>query len=494
MLTKLTDVVVANKSYTKYNVPAEEKVDEIVLRVIRQDCPDFLLPISIMEVDDEKEIRYELFEGTRLSFDYDSAKKNMRMRKKDFILLLKNMLLPFKTCGDWFLDYHNILLDPAYILIGRKGYSVKYLYLPIRGYVNTETEVVAFFDRLIKQMEVEDDAHYPLELLRVLSGDNANPMTLLEYILKEDVGTNEGESGGKAVYRAELPQAAESARRAENFRERVGGSQAEEKRERAVEKKADTRFEGAGARPGAAGGAVGAGPGAVGRESARPGVTVKEFGKQDIQGQLQAKLFGDDEEDSRQEKQSKSDKGKTNKGKKENSAKEKSGLFGFLGKNKDTKAEVPVKNQDRPVEQARIERTPEPWQYAEGEDETEVGGAEIDISGILRLELIESKGKGDSCPRMVELDLREGAITVGRLDANGQAHSDYSFDSTVIFISKRQFRVEWIDGQYTIIDLGSRNGTFVNGQVLAPNIRQYLQEGDCIRLSGPSGMINYRVC
>ena len=45
----LTDVVIANKSYTKLTVPAGSQTDQIALRVIRRDCPDFLLPIKVME-------------------------------------------------------------------------------------------------------------------------------------------------------------------------------------------------------------------------------------------------------------------------------------------------------------------------------------------------------------------------------------------------------------------------------------------------------------
>ena len=64
----LTDVVIANKSYTKLTVPAGSQTDQIALRVIRRDCPDFLLPIKVMEIDGELEIRYELLEGVRLSY------------------------------------------------------------------------------------------------------------------------------------------------------------------------------------------------------------------------------------------------------------------------------------------------------------------------------------------------------------------------------------------------------------------------------------------
>ena len=87
----LTDVVIANKSYTKLTVPAGSQTDQIALRVIRRDCPDFLLPIKVMEIDGELEIRYELLEGVRLSY---FPKK---MKKREFIDLFVRLLSPLKS-------------------------------------------------------------------------------------------------------------------------------------------------------------------------------------------------------------------------------------------------------------------------------------------------------------------------------------------------------------------------------------------------------------
>ena len=136
----LTDVVIANKSYTKLTVPAGSQTDQIALRVIRRDCPDFLLPIKVLhnhyckvddEIDGELEIRYELLEGVRLSY---FPKK---MKKREFIDLFVRLLSPFKECSDWFLDYHNFLLDENYILVGKNGGGVKYVYLPAAEYASS---------------------------------------------------------------------------------------------------------------------------------------------------------------------------------------------------------------------------------------------------------------------------------------------------------------------------------------------------------------------
>jgi adenylate cyclase len=45
-------------------------------------------------------------------------------------------------------------------------------------------------------------------------------------------------------------------------------------------------------------------------------------------------------------------------------------------------------------------------------------------------------------------------------------------------VSRRHFEVRWVDGEYILRDVGSSNGTFVNGQ----RVRwAHLQNGDIIR-------------
>lgn len=72
---------------------------------------------------------------------------------------------------------------------------------------------------------------------------------------------------------------------------------------------------------------------------------------------------------------------------------------------------------------------------------TEICAEEQDgDDGTLRLRLVD--GAGYDCPRLVEIDLSQGFATVGRRDKNNQAQSDYSFDASLSFISRRHFRVE----------------------------------------------------
>ena len=438
----LTDVVIANRSYTKLAIAEHETVDEIALKVMKQDCPDFLLPIRTMEIDGEKEIRYEQQEGIRLCYS------SMKMRRRDFLALLGNLLQPFRICDDWFLDYHNILMDANYVLLGRNDRTVKYIYIPVAEYARKDAEIMEFFSNLILKADIQDDSRLCIELLRVLKGDNSNLMTLLDFVTQENGAP------------------------AQSIQEH--SSKATEEVTATDRKEADS--------------------------AARPGQSTGEFGKQDVQEELIVNLF--DEED--EEPAGKKSKRKTARPPKEKpSAREKAkpaksgGLFDiFKGRTAEEHKPPVAGNQgvqeSRPVSFAYPNETVADGTGNMAEDVTEIfteehGGDD----GMLRLRLLD--GAGYDCPKLVEIDLRQGFATVWRRDKNNQAQSDYSFDASLSFISRRHFRVEPEGDHWVIIDLGSGNGTFVNGEVLLPNIRHPLFSGDTVMISAKR-RLTYQVC
>jgi len=70
--------------------------------------------------------------------------------------------------------------------------------------------------------------------------------------------------------------------------------------------------------------------------------------------------------------------------------------------------------------------------------------------------------------------LERGILTIGRSDDCDIILSDRH-------VSRHHARISWIDGRYFVEDLGSKNGTYVNGrEVTAP---QVLEDGDEIQIA-----------
>ena len=77
--------------------------------------------------------------------------------------------------------------------------------------------------------------------------------------------------------------------------------------------------------------------------------------------------------------------------------------------------------------------------------------------------------------------LRQQDSNIGRWDADGGIFPDVDLDTDdpEAKVSRRHARISLHDGQYSIEDLGSTNGTFVNrGRRLKPGESQPLKDGD----------------
>lgn len=471
----LTDVVIANKSYTKLNVTREKTVDNIALKVIKQDCPDFLLPIRTMEIDGELELRYELLEGTRLCYS------SMKMSKSEFVILLKNMLTPFKDCSDWFMDYHNILMDINYIMVGKNDQSIRYVYIPVMEYARHDSEIIDFFCNIIMKVEIEDDTRYAMNLLRILKTDNANLMTLLDYISTDA----EADAAKKAA--APTPQIQTPVKDSQQH----SAADISNKKPFNIQPEKSKNQSGVQANEGNESGAV------------KHEQTPKEFGKQDVEGQLMGNLFGEEEEPSKKSKKEKA--AKPPKQPKPAKEKKEGGLFDiFKGKSKNSESKADAAKESSDVAtnnsgSAQVQNDnnnfiQNDWQnqgsYAGGDATEIVGNDEVYDNNMLRLSLED--GAGFNCPKYIELNLQKGFATVGRYDKSGQAQSDYNFDASLSFISRRHFRVEKAGEQWQIIDIGSANGTLVNGEQLLPNMAYPLHSGDRIMISNKN-RLTYRV-
>lgn len=448
---ELRDDVITNKAYAKLIISDTEALDFIALKVIRQDLPPFLMPIKVFQIDGETELRYEI--GNDLRFQYLSSE----MKKEEFLYLLKALLVPFKECNDWFLDHHNFYLDKNYITVAKDYMDIRYIYIPSSVYAQTDEEILAFFKEFILNINLSDDKTYVLELFRILSMPGATLGGLIQYMEKEGIE--------KAA--PSIPQQKQA------VQQEIQPKPAE------VFPKSDQKE--------------------VCEQMVAKASTEEKFGVNNIQKGLMNDLFGGSEDEPKEKK--KSLKGEKTKKKETAFSEEKKRLFGGIfgnGKNKKEsnmeKAEIKL-----PFPVAKQEKTLEETAYydnfaandvfdatcIEGEDRLQSS------AGRMVLELIEDGGY--QFPKYVELNLEKGYAMVGRYDKSGAAQADYNFAASFSFISRRHFRIEQRNGGYSIMDVGSGNGTFLNGTPLTVNMSYPLQSGDKISISRKQ-RITYQVC
>jgi ribosomal protein L40E len=81
-----------------------------------------------------------------------------------------------------------------------------------------------------------------------------------------------------------------------------------------------------------------------------------------------------------------------------------------------------------------------------------------------------------------EYPLHGTSILIGRQGGGLAVDLDIGFYDPGGYISRNHARVTLAQRRYQITDLGSSNGTYVNGEALTPNIPRLLANGDHIRL------------
>jgi hypothetical protein len=113
-----------------------------------------------------------------------------------------------------------------------------------------------------------------------------------------------------------------------------------------------------------------------------------------------------------------------------------------------------------------------------------------DAEGIKRQTVGDEKGRPPVVAKLIiqrggkvgkEFPISGTESLIGRWDADGGIFPDIDLDQDdpEAKVSRRHARIQFLNNQYLIEDLGSTNGTFVNrGPRLAPGAKQPLKNGD----------------
>ena len=452
----LQDVVISNKACAKITID-ETQLDSIAVKVIKQDTPDFLVPMKMLTIDGEFEVRYDLSSGMRMNYLPE------RMTKQEFLILLESLVKPFVICNDWFLDYHSFYLDWSYITVGDNYSNVKYSYIPNHNYKNSDVVIVEFFKNFILNMNLSDDPMFIMELFRRLNDKNASFFTIREYIANEKKQVKEQPKSSYIPKESEVSEPKVSEPKVSEPKVTKGWGEVLSHKEEKVEEP---------------------------KKTTEPSNPV--FGQQDVQGNLIQNLFGE-EESKKKEEQPKKKSGFSSK------------LLGsFLGGKKSGTENEPVpataQKPKKSFGTSPIQQTPFETQSPVSNrmsmnpeditDITDTPDTNVGNTWVLCLE----DSAGYQVPQYIELDLKTGHATIGRYDKAGSPRADYNFDASLSFISKRHLRIEKNGEMFQIIDLAAeKNGTLLNGKVLAANMAYPVVTGDTITFS-KKHRITYRVC
>lgn len=398
----------------------EKDLDVKALYTIQADQPAFLVPFRYRSIDGQAECTYTLGDLSKLQYRFGTRPP------EEYIDFWEKILQPLLDCGDWFLKPLSFVLDPLQLYTDREGKNICYLYIP------SKRDCVSFAE--LREMVVElsqknsvTDTGLENRALRAIMQD-FQPKTFLQML------------------RASQPKMAAVRSAALTSPAQMPAAPAPTISEAPDRKPEAHALQAAPAR------------------SAEDDIVIdlSGGGAQEVRGAEKKHIFGHRGEKKKAEKPAK-----------------KSGLFG--GK-KDKKSKEIVLGaaaeeiqQASPPKQAPVSAAPV---WTPPAEESEVTQLDEGPGGVC-LRLV-----GDpSLPREIPVNLAPGAVfTIGRFDVSvGRQQSDFEFDKKTKAVSRHHAVIErQSDGSYTVMDLSSAAGTFVDGIRMTPNVPQRLGRGSRI--------------
>ena len=328
----------------------------------------------------------------------------------------EKLLQPLLDCGDWFLKPFSCVLDIQYLYIERDG-AVSYIYVPSKQDCG-DMETLREMAAALAEKNPSTDANLEVKVLRAIMQD-FQPRSFLQLLRKNQPATL-----AKSLVSPQAPADASPSEARQQPQPAAAPAEPEPKQPAPAQDSGDIVIDLSGKKPPKKGG-----------------------------------LFG----------------GKEKKPKKPKKQKQEGGLFSRKKAPEEEKEIILGAAADQAVKPA-VSYSPissAPTQVSEDTEDvvTTVDDTFFRLVGDQRL------------PREIPVILKPGELfTIGRFDVTvGRRQSSFEFDSKTKAISRHHAAVErTADGSYTVTDLNSSAGTFVNGERLAPNVPHLLTQGSRI--------------
>jgi hypothetical protein len=128
----------------------ESELDKKALYTIQESKPGFILPFRTRHIDGKIELTYQ--PATLCKLQYFTGDCTV----KEYVRLWSNILSPLLECDDWFMKIQSFVLDAEHLYYDKDKKSVSFVYIPtVRNFSEFEG-LKKMADELVKQLSVTD--------------------------------------------------------------------------------------------------------------------------------------------------------------------------------------------------------------------------------------------------------------------------------------------------------------------------------------------------
>lgn len=404
----------------------EVDLDLNAMSTILADRPEFILPFRHRVIDGQIEFTYQI--GNRSKITYLSGSRSPAEYAKMWVGILQ----PLLNCSDWFMTPYSFVLSPEYLYYDKASDVTSFVYIPSLSSVSDDFALKSMVTEIAKLNHVTD-----------INLENKTVWALQDFNINDFLHLVKTHKSQNTKNTPQVPLAQE-----------IIPEKTMPQPQPIIEQR-----------------------------SPQPHIEITPPPTTKTNKDLQNKLddisinFPADGKVPKAKKQ----KGGLFGSKKEKPApKEKSGTW---GKKKqpdiiEGAAAMPKQSERTPVQ------SPPPVYIPPVDIDDDVTQLDINEGRGSKLRYI---GAGEH-PRIIEVAINEGTIfTIGRFDASiGTKQSNFEFDKKTKAVSRRHAAIEKDAQGYSIVDLDSGAGTFLNGQKLPANAPFKLANG-CSVSFGHSG-------
>lgn len=462
-------------NFLNVELPPDAQMDEISIRVIENDCPDFLIPFKILNRNGETILKYKLINTVALEYS------DRTVSKQYFVKLYRSLLTPFIKGGDWFLDYHNFCIDPKYIFLDRQGINISLIYIPEKSFRYEDAEILNFFKTLFTSFTVTDDAMFQIKLFKFFSEENVSLTDLYEILAEEE------KSSVASVKKGQVQEGENNNWKINSEDNKILQSVVSENQSISMLNEAEN-----GAKIQTKGQFLVFGQKNNSQEPVKNRGLFGIGGKKQKHSEGKHDIFSEIDQNIEGENAVEALFGKKAKKKEVIQAKGKINVENQQLKNKQS----PVKNgEGENLKNLKSQQMSErSWTSSFEKDSMEdFEKTEVDTEshrrGVAYLELIESTIPG--AVQVIRLDFKSPFITIGR-ESSDEEKPDIVFGREFSRIGRKHARIQKNGKGYIIIDLGSVNHTFLDGQMLIPNKPYALVDGGILSFTSLNP-VKYRI-
>lgn len=429
-----------NKSFAIYSNGPKDALDSVELEMLRLNDIKGILPFNLMRKDDVTEFRYDI--TSRLSLEY---MLRTQMSKEQIFKTFEEICLCMENAEDYLLDLNHFIVDMKCVYVDPGNGQVSFLYIPADCEDVTDISFSDFLKKLLSGItyDVKDDTDFYVNTINYLNSTRQIIPKVLRNKMYEFM---------KIVKQ-----------RPEDFMQ--PSPQKDAKQEPLKPAQPGVQQEQADISGGKNDFVIGR---AMGSKDGRKEAIKKEQPNQQIPQKqenlpFQGKTSGDFVAPQPQVKEKK----------------EKKPLFGKRKKEKKKMEPVQVQVAPEVILPPPVPRLaqpePQPMQPQPVQPQPnmvdEIGGTMLlEEAPVYNGAYLESRKTGE------RILITKDAFAIGR----NPAYVDYAINSPTV--GRLHLQIISRDGAYFIVDVNSKNGTFINKNRISSNTEEPVHNGDSVQI------------